>query len=543
MKLSYKKYLLMLLPLFVAFGCSDSDFLGDDDTTPAARKPIVILHDNDVHCKYADGYMAMDGLRNAMSDTAWVATVSVGDFVQGLAAGAVSNGRYMLRIMEPMAYDAVTIGNHEFDYSIDTLHALLPTGRDAGRQALNAMPVTCANYYNTAADTLVYAPYIMRRYGDRSIAYIGLVTPSTLTSEAYAFSDSLGNALPYSIADGEQLVSRVQTAVDEARSSGADYVIVLSHLGDKEGQTYMNTQQLVAATTGIDAVLDGHTHLVYTRQTANRDGKLIPVSQTGTQFANIGKLYISPTGEIVQEMIPIAEAVAYKDKASREVAAAVDEVNNRMAELENDIVATAPFDLTVYDDDNTWLTGRDETNIGDLVTDAFRLYGQSDIALQSAGAIRHAISAGNISTNDIISALPFFNEMRKVAVTGAQLQTLLNNCCNMLPIVSNYFMQASGLKYTVHYTATPSVTAADIQVLNSSTDQYEPLDLQKTYTLTASLYVINGTEYGSVISSAPVVEYLSKTECEVLKWYLKERLHGTVPETYRQPQDRITVEP
>ena len=537
----YSKYLLMLLTLFAVFGCSDSESGGEE--TPVDNKPIVILHDNDVHCKYADGYLAMDGLRNAMSDTVWVATVSVGDFVQGLAAGVVSKGHYIIDIMKPMNYDAVTIGNHEFDYSIDLLHTLLPTGHDVIRQSQNALPTTCANYYNTTADTLVYAPYVMRKYGNRTVAYVGVLTPTTLTSEDYAFRDKQGNALPYSIADGQQLVSRVQKAVDAARADGADYVIVLSHLGGEEYTAGFNSQQLVEATRGIDAVLDGHSHKVYTRQVANLDGKQIPVSQTGTQFANIGKLYISSTGEMVQEMIPIAEAKAYGSEASPEVTAAVDEVNRKMAQLENDIVATSDFDLTVYDADKQWLTGKNEANIGDLVTDAFREYGQSDIAIQSAGSIRAVISAGDISVNDIISTMPYFNEMRKVKITGAELQAVLDSCCRYLPGVKGCFAQVSGVKYTVHYNSTPRVAAADIQVLNSQTGQYEPLDLQKSYTLTTTVYVIAGTEYGPVIPNAPVVEYLPKAECEVLEWYLKEKLQGKVPEIYREPQGRITVEP
>ena len=536
------KYALLVPALLAMVGCSETE--DDHVVSPAAdNKPIVILHENDVHCKYADGYLAMSGLRNAMSDTAWVATVSVGDFVQGLAAGAVSKGHYIIDIMKPMCYDAVTIGNHEFDYSIDSLHAMLPTGHSVDRQAQNALPVTCANYYNTTADTLVYAPYIKRKYGNRTIAYIGLVTPSTLKSEAYSFRDSKGNALPYSISDGQQLVSRVQATVDAARADGANYVIVLSHLGDLETQNYMNTQTLVAATRGIDAVLDGHTHKVYTRQVANLDGKLIPVTQTGTQFANIGKLYISPTGEIEQQIIPIADAKTYKNEASAEVTAAVGEVNRKMALLESDIVATTPFDLTVYDDAKQWLTGKNEANIGDLVADAFRAYGQSDIAIQSAGSIRAVIGAGDISVSQIISTMPFFNEVRKVRVTGAELQAVLDSCCKYLPGVKGCFAQVSGLKYAVHYNAAPRVAASDIQVLNAQSGQYEPLDLQKSYTLTTTVYVINGTEYGPVIPNAPVEEYLPKAECEVLQWYLKDKLQGTVPEIYRQPQGRITVQP
>ena len=88
---------------------------------PKQQKSIVILYENDVHCGI-DGYQILAGLRDAVADTAFVAVVSSGDFVQGGTAGAISKGQYVADIMREVGYDAITLGNHEFDNGLDTLH-------------------------------------------------------------------------------------------------------------------------------------------------------------------------------------------------------------------------------------------------------------------------------------------------------------------------------------------------------------------------------------------------------------------------------------
>ena len=91
------------------------------------KKSVVILYENDVHCGI-DGYTQMRGLRDAIvrSDTSVVGMVSAGDFLQGDLAGAISQGKYVVDIMKNMGYDAVTLGNHEFDYGVPRMQELLP---------------------------------------------------------------------------------------------------------------------------------------------------------------------------------------------------------------------------------------------------------------------------------------------------------------------------------------------------------------------------------------------------------------------------------
>ena len=120
-----------------------------------AQKSIVILYENDVHCGI-DGYQKMAGLRDAINktDTAYAGAVCVGDFLQGNTTGAISKGQYIIDIMKLMDYDAVTLGNHEFDYGIPRMKMLL--------EQLGAPIVSC-NLYDLGDQQLTYMPYIIKR--------------------------------------------------------------------------------------------------------------------------------------------------------------------------------------------------------------------------------------------------------------------------------------------------------------------------------------------------------------------------------------------
>ncbi len=104
-----KRVILFLFPVLVLVGCRTAE-----PTEPGRTKSIVILYENDVHCAI-DGYTKLAGLRDAIAaaDTAWVAVVSSGDFLQGGVAGALSEGQYIIDIMRHVGYTAITIGNHE----------------------------------------------------------------------------------------------------------------------------------------------------------------------------------------------------------------------------------------------------------------------------------------------------------------------------------------------------------------------------------------------------------------------------------------------
>ena len=149
-----------------------------------AQKSIVILYENDAHCGI-DGYTKIAGLRDAInrSDTAYAAAVCCGDFLQGNTTGAISKGQYIADILQLMDYHALTLGNHEFDYGVPRMKALL---EQVGT------PVTCANLYEAGEPQPIFAPYVIHQYGNKKVAYVGACTPETMILEGYSFYDTNG---------------------------------------------------------------------------------------------------------------------------------------------------------------------------------------------------------------------------------------------------------------------------------------------------------------------------------------------------------------
>lgn len=280
----------------------------------AAKKDIVILYENDAHGAL-DGYVTLAGLYDAMvkADTANVGLVCVGDFVYGGRNNGLISGENVVKIMNAMNYDAIEIGNHEFDIDGENLLALL--------KEFNA-PVLCGNLTDME-DNHLLATYTIKKYGKKKVAFIGMLTPMGMRIQRASFYDSERNQI-YDLHDGDYITAMVQKAVDDARAEGADYVILLSHIGEKQNSFVSPT--IIANTTGIDAVLDGHTHSVIEQQIVNdKDGNPVPLSQTGIKFANIGKLVITKDGRISTTLLPVSELSSFK---SEKVQTIVDSVRD-----------------------------------------------------------------------------------------------------------------------------------------------------------------------------------------------------------------------
>lgn len=518
-----RKNILMILALLCAIvltSCSSED---NAIVKPAmGQKSIVILYENDVHCGI-DGYAAIAGLRDAIaaSDTAWAGVVSSGDFLQGGMAGALSKGGFIVDIMRNVGYDAITLGNHEFDYGVNRMKDIL--------SKVNA-PIICSNFFDMGATQPNYAPYTIRNYGNRRVAFVGVLTPNTMIDESYSFFDDEDNQL-YDLRP-DNVIQLVQTAVDEVHSKGADYVVLLSHLGELKPALGMSSHELVAATRGIDVVLDGHTHSVIDHiDVANLDGKMVPVTQTGTQFANVGKLLITADGRLSTTLIPTKD-IPYANGC---VSATVDSVYHQMAQVTSRQIATCDFDLTINDANGHRLVRCGETNMADLVCDAYRHIMQADIGLSNGGGIRSGISAGNITYGDIVNVQPFDNHMVKIEATGAQIIDMLTACTAGLPDEEGQFPQVSGLRYTIHQR---SHTISDVEV--QSGDTWQPIDVNRTYTIATIDYYRGGGFYDTLKQCTLITLAVSLYRDAVAE-YLETTLGGIVPSEYAESQGRITI--
>ena len=506
---------------------------------------IVIIYENDVHCT-VEGYSKLSAMKKELQEThSYVGVVSGGDFIQGNSLGVISKGEYIVNLMNLVGYDAVTLGNHEFDYKLDRLNVLV--------DMMDTKPV-CCNFQKTGEDTTCYEPYSIVSYGDVDIAYIGITTPSTISSSAPTqFKDENGNYI-YTF-HSTDLYDVVQKNIESAQAEGADYIIALSHVGYAEDELYgelEDVESLIRNTSGFDVVLDAHSHsVIESRTITDKDGNEVLLSSTGTKFEYIGKLTISEEN-FETELIKTEN---YKS-TDPVVDAYIDEIYAEYSMLGERKVAFSEVDLITKDKDGNRLVRNNETNLGDLCSEAFRNAVDADIGYINGGSLRADIPAGDVTFNNLLNVLPFNNTIVLAEISGQTIKDMIEMTMMYYPGEGGAFPHLSGLTFSFN-TSIPSSVVLDeyedfagvtgqykvykIKVYNKDNGTYEPLDLDKTYTIAASNYYL--LEYGSglkMLENTKVIQKDGMLDVEALELYIDDKLGGTVGQDYAEAKSNIT---
>ena len=541
-----KRFLILSLALMMAF----SGLALAEEADAAASNGVVILYTNDVHCAIDTniGYAGVAAYEKAYEDAGYdVLLVDCGDAVQGAAVGTLSTGEYIVDIMNEVGYDVATIGNHEFDYGMDRFNELVEMAE---------YPYVSANFTDLEGNTIL-SPYAVLEAGGYSIAFVGASTPETFSkSTPTYFQDEEGNFI-YSFCggnDGADLYAAVQAAVDDARAEGADYVVVLSHLGTEASSVPFTSTDLIANTSGIDVVLDGHSHSVWEMEIEqNKDGEDVVMSSTGTQLTALGSLTIDAEGNLATQLH--TETIFQDD----ETAAFIDGIKAQYADTLATVVATSDVDLTIYDPTETDADGNpirlirsQETNLGDLCADAYRAISGADIAFVNGGGIRDSIPAGDITYEQIIAVHPFGNALCVVEATGQEILDALEMSVRHVPDETGGFLQVSGLTFEVNMGVESSVVVDDadmfVEVAGDRRVQNvlvggEPIDPEATYTLASHNYMLkSGGDGYTMFADNVLLQDEVMLDNQVLINYITESLGGVVGEEYSDPygQGRIT---
>ena len=424
----------------------------------AKSDDIIILYTNDVHCA-ADSGIGYDGLalfkHELEAQYEHVFLVDAGDAIQGAPLGTFSKGKDIISLMNAVGYDVCIPGNHEFDYGMETL---------AERsKELQCGYISC-NLKDLRTDQTVFEPYKIVEAGDKKIAFVGVTTPWTFNTSTPAYFQNADGEYLYSFAEQDDvLFQTVQDSVNAAKKENPDYVILLAHLGESEEYSPWSAQDVISHTTGIDAVIDAHSHSeIPSLEVRNADGKPVIVTQTGTKLANVGKLTISSDGKLATELIdtvpePDKKLNLPKDSwtcpedcqdkyVDTNVHKLLQEINQKLSDALDEKIGETPFKL--YDSDPE--TGKrrvrnGETNIGDFCADACRSYMDTDVAVLNGGGLRSFIEAGDITYREAMSVMPFGNMICSAKVTGQQILDLLEVGAKNYPEESGSFIQVSGM--------------------------------------------------------------------------------------------------
>ena len=496
----------------------------------ASEKDLVLVHTNDVHGRIVEE-KGRDKTTSVVGD-AKLATVienerakknqttvvlDAGDAFQGLPISNSTKGEARAEILNKMNYDAMAVGNHEFDFGLDEAKKY--------KQILKFPLLSSNTYVNGArlfeASTIVDKDKTVK--GDE-VVVIGVTTPETATKthpknvQGVTFKDPIPEVL--------NVVKEIQA---KAKATGDDYktYVVLAHLGvdtttpnEWRGSTLADELSKSPLLKGKRVVvIDGHSHTVESKTY----GDNVTYNQTGSYLNNIGKVTLKPNSLLgTPSLIKASETTNVTPNA--EVKALVDKIKAKYdAENAVVVVKNSPVELSGTRE-NVRVR---ETNLGNVVADSLYEYGQTgfknkaDIAVTNGGGLRETIAKDKpITKGSVIAVLPFGNTISQISVTGKDVlamfekslgsilqvdkagKTVLDENGQPLLEPSGGFLHVSGAKVYYDTNLPSGKRVLRVEVKNHDTGAYDKLDLAKTYYLTTNDFLAAGGDGYTMLGGA-----------------------------------------
>ena len=440
MKHPIKKILSLILVLCMTLLLGYIPILAEEEAP--ASKDFYILHLNDVHGRAVgdptpgeDGFPVdkgvigygrvktlIDCLNESYKDH--VLVFDAGDTTNGTNFATLSKGQGIFRLMNEVGFDAMTLGNHEFNYGQDEVQNL--------KQEAD-FPLLASNIVDAEGKAVFDQHTIIEKDGVK-FGVFGLATPETAVKASPKNTEGLEFQEPVEVAKKE---------VAALQEEGADVIILLAHLGlDEETKEAWRSDAIAKEVEGIDLIIDGHSHT--TLEEGLKVGNSMIVS-TGSHFENVGLVKLSlaedGTKTIEASLLPFVEMVQYeKDPEIEDYIAAIEEENKRYTD-----VKVAELSATLEGEREDVRTG--ETNLADLIADAMLWATDADVVITNGGGIRASIEAGTVTMGDLLTVLPFGNQVTVIKVTGQDIIDALNYGTDAYPETAGKFPQVAGMSY------------------------------------------------------------------------------------------------
>jgi 5'-nucleotidase len=394
-----------------------------------------------------------------------------GDTISPSVESITYKGAQMIDAWNTAQLDYSTFGNHEFDFGPDVLRQRIQESKFKW-VAANVIDKKTGKPFGGAE------AYVVREFDGVKIAIFGLTLEETkVTSRPGPDIEFLNPC------------ETARKVVDEIHAQGIKTIVALTHLS-------MGEDKQVARCANIDVIIGGHEHTLL--ESSSGGAPIFKMTADARELGQID-LNISKTTGAVESIDWKITSVTNKTVDDPEFVAINRKYGALLKELSR-VVGRTSVELEARS-----AVGRvQETNVGDFITDAFRLSTGADVALMNGGSIRadELIKAGPLTRRDILSILPFKNKVVKVEVSGAVLREMLEHgvARSAEDAEPGRFPQVSGVRFTFDARRPAGSRIVDLRING------KPLDEKKMYTLAASDYIaIDGGDGYAMLKTARVL--------------------------------------
>ena len=506
LKKQWNKVTVLLLTFGIVFGLFGAMPVQAQDGTASGSTifDVKIVHTNDIHARVEeDDYNQVIGM-DRLSGIAQTFTegadgslmLDSGDTFHGQPIATLVKGESVAKLMKACGYDAMTTGNHDWSYGKDRLKEL---GGIANVKILsgNIKNADGTSFFDT--DELVKE--IIKNGKTLKIGVFGVSDPEMKNKTTPSNVEGL---------DFQDAVAYAKGEAATLKAEGCDVVIALSHT--------LDPKNVAAQVDGVDLWLCGHEHIELSESVTTPDGSKTYVSESGHYLNSVGLIDLTCTMDedgsvhVDYEKTSVDYEAAQNYPKDASVTAVLDTIKAENETALNRVIGTSPVEL-----DGVWEHIRiGQTNLGNVITDAYLLATGADIAFENAGGIRASIAAGTVTYGDVINVSPYGNYVVTKKLTGAQIKEMLEssltiqkNCIvandsgewDAWPNDSGSYLQVGGI--IVRF---DPAQPAGARVLSVQKDGQE-LDDTKEYTVAVNNYLAGSDSYPQLANAAEIGEY------------------------------------
>jgi 2',3'-cyclic-nucleotide 2'-phosphodiesterase (5'-nucleotidase family) len=500
----------------------------------SARERLVILFTHDLHSYFLPQRVAVPGgppvekggyaklmtliQENRSREGDRMLLLDAGDFSMGtLFHTTFMTEAAELRLMAAMGYDAMTLGNHDFDFHPGGLAKTLRVARAAEKR----LPLMVASNVVFSTDgkgdddlreafrEYPVKPYaVLERRGIR-IGLFGILGKDAQTDTPFA--------KPLTFADHVETAKTMTAALREKEK--VDLVVCLSHTGTSPVKARSEDELLARAVPGIDVIISGHTHTILSAPIVVGTTVIVSAGSYGAYLGRLTLDYakgngVTPAG---YELLPVAAHIPDDPDLARRISGFNEDLNRGYLAAygyrSDQAVAESGFDMETLE---YAYTHPGETGIGDMITDAYRYavqkaegprYDHIHVVLQPLGHIRGSLLKGPISVDDIFRVLslglgtdgmPGYPLVSSY-ITGKELKDLLEVETTIARLKHDAHLQLSGVKFSFNPHRIPFDRVTAITVQNAA-GTYEPAAPEKLYRICLNFYTAQMVEYVRTVS-------------------------------------------